>query len=159
MRHGEARTRENVRRSPSPPRSEAKRRWAWRIKNNGAREASERNGGISGSDYSAVINQTGTKDLENNLANMNKTDASDAEMMEACKEFEAYMVEQIYKSMEKTIIKADEEENEYESYFGDMRIQQYAKQVVAQGNLGLAQQLYESMKRNQGTSPADITEE
>lgn len=115
--------------------------------------------GISGSDYSAVVNQTTTKDLENNLANMNKIDASDIEMMQACKEFEAYMVEQVYKAMEKTIIKADEEENEYESYFGDMRVQEYAKQVTNQGNLGLAQQLYESMKRNQGINPDQITEE
>ena len=66
------------------------------------------------------------------------------------------MIEQVYKSMEKTIIKADEDENEYETYFGDMRIQQYAKSVVDQGGVGLAQQLYEAMKRNSG--PTTLTE-
>lgn len=115
--------------------------------------------GISGTDYSAMVNQTSSKDLEKNLAGMGKANATDDEMMKACKEFEAYMVEQVYKAMEKTIIKADEEENEYESYFGDMRIQQYAQQISDQGTLGLAQQLYESMKRNQGVNPAQITEE
>ena len=106
--------------------------------------------GITGNDYAAITNQTQTKDLENNLSYINVETASDAEMMNACKEFEAYMVEQMYKSMEKTIIKADEEENEYEQYFGDMRVQQYAQMVTDQGGFGLAQQLYEAMKRNQG---------
>lgn len=112
--------------------------------------------GISGTDYSSVINQTQTSGLENSLGNISGANATDDEMMNACKEFEAYMIEQIYKSMEKTIIKADEEENEYETYFGDMRIQQYAKSVVDQGGVGLAQQLYDAMKRNSG--PTTLTE-
>ena len=112
--------------------------------------------GISGNDYSSIIAQTQTNGLENSLENISGAKATDDEMMNACKEFEAYMIEQIYKSMEKTIIKADEEENEYETYFGDMRIQEYAKSVVDQGGIGLAQQLYEAMKRNSG--PTTLTE-
>lgn len=116
--------------------------------------------GISGTDYSSVIAQTGTSGLEGALGNLDKTQATDDEMMNACKKFEAYMIEQVYKSMEKTIIKADEEENEYETYFGDMRIQQYAKSVVDQGGVGLAQQLYDAMKRNSGpTSLHEATTE
>lgn len=111
---------------------------------------------ISGTDYSSVIAQTQTGGLESTLGSIDKTKATDDEMMNACKEFEAYMIEQVYKSMEKTIIKADEDENEYETYFGDMRIQQYAKSVVDQGGVGLAQQLYEAMKRNSG--PTTLTE-
>lgn len=111
---------------------------------------------ISGSDYSSVIAQTQTSGLEGTLGAMDSTKATDDEMMAACKEFETYMIEQIYKSMEKTIMKADEEENEYETYFGDMRIQQYAKSVVDQGGVGLAQQLYDAMKRNSG--PTTLTE-
>ena len=34
------------------------------------------------------------------------------------------------------------------AYFGDMMYQEYAKQITENGELGLAQQLYESMKRN-----------
>ncbi len=109
--------------------------------------------GINGSDYSSVINQTQNKDLENSLNNIGKTSATDDEMMEACKEFETYMIEQIYKNMEKTIMKAEEEENEYEAYFGDMRVQQYAKSVMEQGGFGLANQLYEAMSRNSATKP------
>ena len=112
--------------------------------------------GISGNDYSNVIAQTKTSGLEGTLGNIDSSKATDDEMMNACKEFEAYMVEQVYKSMEKTIIKAEEDENEYETYFGDMRIQQYAQSVVDQGGIGLAQQLYDAMKRNSG--PTTLTE-
>lgn len=112
--------------------------------------------GISGNDYSSIIAQTQTNGLENSLENISGAKSTDDEIMNACKEFETYMIEQIYKSMEKTIIKADEEENEYETYFGDMRIQEYAKSVVDQGGIGLAQQLYEAMKRNSG--PTTLTE-
>lgn len=106
--------------------------------------------GISGTDYSSIINQTQTGKLEETINKTDKENTSTDEMMEACKEFEAYMIEQIYKSMEKTIIKADDEENEYQEYFGDMQIQEYAKTAVEQGGFGLANQLYEAMLNNQG---------
>ncbi len=113
--------------------------------------------GISGTDYSAVINKTQTSGLENTLGSVNKGQATDDEMMKACKEFEQYMIEQVYKSMEKTVIKADEEEeNQYTEYFGDMQVQEYAKSVMNQGGFGLAQQMYEAMVRNQG--PTSITQ-
>lgn len=102
--------------------------------------------GATSSDYASIYNQT-TSNLENNLK---KTLATDDEMMQACKEFEAYMIEQVYKSMDKTIIRADEDKNEYEEYFGDLRTQEFAKLATDQGGIGLAQQLYEAMKRNSG---------
>lgn len=102
--------------------------------------------GISGTDYSSVIRQTQTTNIENSLNSLDKTNAADEEMMEACKEFEAYMIEQVYKQMQKTVMKSDDEKNDYEEYFGDMQIQQYAKIATEQGGFGLAQQLYEAMK-------------
>lgn len=107
--------------------------------------------GINPGDYSSVFNQYQTSGLQQSIGGINVDNSTDAEMMNACKEFETYMIEQIYKSMEKTVMKADEEENDYEQYFGDMRIQQYAQSVMDQGGLGLAQQLYEGMKRNTTT--------
>lgn len=77
--------------------------------------------------------------------------SSDDDMMTACKEFEAYLVEQMLKGMEKTIPKNDDEkENDYLAHFGDMMYENVAEQIADNGELGLAQQLYESMKRNQG---------
>ncbi len=108
--------------------------------------------GIGGEDYAAYLTQNNTSSLESALAKIDSNEIIDAEAMKACKEFEVYMVEQMYKSMEKTVMKADEEESEYEQYFGDMRVQEYAKAVSEQGSIGLAEQLYESMKRNQGVT-------
>ena len=110
-------------------------------------------GGIGSGDYMPLIQDTQGKNYENIIGNSDNTDES---MLEACKEFEKYMIEQIYKGMEKTIDRA-EEKSEYEEYFGEMRISQYADSVMEQGGIGLARQLYESMKRNMGTPV--ITEE
>lgn len=110
---------------------------------------------ISGIDISTYYNDyytqaanASTSALSNTLNGVNQ-DTSDEELMDACKEFEAYFLEQIYKGMEKTIMKSDEEENDYVSAFSDMRIEEYARLATEQGDgIGLAKQLYESMKRN-----------
>lgn len=100
------------------------------------------------SDYYTQATNASTEALSSTLDQVNNN-SSDEEMMEACKEFEAYFLEQIYKGMEKTIMRADEKENDYESAFKDMRIQNYAKLATEQGDgIGLAKQLFESMKRN-----------
>lgn len=76
-------------------------------------------------------------------------ETTDEEMMEACKTFESYMVEQMIKALEKTIPKnEDEKENDYVSSFKDNLFQEYAQQITDSGELGIAQQLYESMKLN-----------
>lgn len=86
--------------------------------------------------------------LESKLSN-GLEDATDEETMEVCKDFEAYLLEQMFKEMEKTVkIGDDDEENEYMEYFGDMQYQQYAEQIADSGQLGIAQMLYESMKNN-----------
>ena len=73
--------------------------------------------------------------------------SSDEELMEVCKEFEAYFVEQVLKEMQKTVHSSDED-SDYYQYFGDILWQEYAEDIAGSGQLGLAQQLYESMKRN-----------
>ena len=99
-------------------------------------------------DYYTKVNEASTQALQSTLQGVNK-DSTDEELMDACKEFEAYFIEQVYKGMEKTIMKSDEDENDYVSTFGDMRIEAYAKAATSQGEgIGLAKQLYESMKRN-----------
>lgn len=77
--------------------------------------------------------------------------ATDDELMSACKEFEAYFVEQMFKEMVKTIPEADSASS-YTSnlvdYYKDNMIQEIASETSEQGSLGLAQMLYEQMKRN-----------
>lgn len=75
------------------------------------------------------------------------SDTDDETLMEACKGFETYLVEQVYKEMEKTV-KDEEDENEYLACFGDTLIQEYAKATTESGSLGLAQKLFQSIKNN-----------
>jgi flagellar protein FlgJ len=95
---------------------------------------------------SALGNTTNTDKITTTL---NNGEASDEELMDACKGFEAYLLEQVFKGMEKTVMKNDdEEENDYVTQFGDMLYEEYAEQATESSNLGIAQMLYESMKRN-----------
>lgn len=86
--------------------------------------------------------------LEKSLSNNIKGN-TDEELMEVCKSFESYLVEQVFKKMEATVPKDDEEDGEYVKYFKDMMYQNYAEDATNTQGLGIAQMLYESMKRNQ----------
>lgn len=75
--------------------------------------------------------------------------ATDEELMSVCKEFEAYFVEQMFKAMKKTIPENEEESATSEfDMFEDTLYQEYAKQTAESGQLGMAQMLFEQMKRN-----------
>jgi flagellar protein FlgJ len=88
-----------------------------------------------------------TSKLENTLKNSDN--ATDEDLMKACKSFEAYLLEQVFKGMEKTIQKNEEEEgNDYMEQFGDMLYEEYAKAATENEGYGVAQMLYDSMKRN-----------
>lgn len=89
-----------------------------------------------------------TNQLESKLAG-NLENATDEEMMDACKSFETYLVSQVMKQVKETIGKSDDDEGEYMNYFGDMLYEKYASDITESGELGIAQQLYEAMKRNQ----------
>jgi flagellar protein FlgJ len=53
----------------------------------------------------------------------------------------------MFKEMKKSV-GSEEDQGEYVSYFGDMLYEKYADDVVETGGMGIAQMLYESMKRN-----------
>ena len=82
---------------------------------------------------------------------------SDEELMEACKEFEAYFTEQIFKNMRKSMVPASEEDagsmSTLKNYFEDELWKNYSSAAADQSNNGLAQMLYEQMKR---TNTIDI---
>lgn len=98
--------------------------------------------------YSSYINSDSSKKLDSVSKDYSK--ATDDELMEACKEFEAYFIEQVFKGMEKTIPKSEEsDDNTMAEYFKEELISKYAKKATDAGNgLGIAQMLYEQMKRN-----------
>ena len=78
-------------------------------------------------------------------------DASNEEMLEACKEFEQYFIEQVLKEVKKTIPKDSLlGDNEYMNMFEDQMYQSVAEKITESGELGLAQQLYDSMVAQAG---------
>ncbi len=114
---------------------------------------------LTNKDYSSYVSQAQMGNLTNQIKKSSSTDATDEEMLSACKEFEAYLVEQVYKQVQSTIKSDDSDDNPYADYAYDLQAQQYAKLVSDQGKLGLAQQLYESMKKqNAAVTPEELHE-
>lgn len=99
--------------------------------------------------YKAQQSQSTSK-LETEL-DADFTQKTEDELMDACKEFEAYFLEMMFKEMMKTIPK-DEESSSYTTnimdYYQDSMLQELAADSTETNSLGLAQQLYEQMKRN-----------
>ncbi len=102
---------------------------------------------LSGSLTSSLTKATSTtaSNLEQSLGSLN--DATDEEMLDACKSFEAYFVEKLIDAMREMAKSDEEEENDYLAQFGNLQYQEYAKEIADSGQLGIAQMLYESMKR------------
>ena len=95
--------------------------------------------------------------LASKLSNLEN--ASDEELMDACKSFEAYMLEQVLKQTKEAMVPKDEdEENDYLKMFGDKLYEGYAQTITDSGQLGIAQKLFEAMKRDYGKriDPADL---
>lgn len=91
---------------------------------------------------------TGKVKAEDLTSALNKSsNATDEELMDACKSFESYLLEQVFKGMEKTVMKS-EEENDYLAQFGDTLYEAVAEDATEGQGMGIAQMLYESMKRN-----------
>lgn len=135
--------------------------------------------GITGLDN--IYNNYTTKktdSLENKLNSSDLSSATDDELMSVCKDFESYFVEQMLKSMEKmSKIDSDDDDNSslfssmagitgtsdsgmstLSSYFGGEMLSHLADSITESNGgkgLGLAQTLYEQMKRNYQTTQID----
>ena len=93
--------------------------------------------------------------LQGSLEKTDYSKSTEDELMAVCKEFESYFTEQVFKSLERMVPESDEESSSsmssYMDYFGDMLTQEYATAATESDNgrgLGIAQMLYEQMKRN-----------
>lgn len=77
--------------------------------------------------------------------------STDAEMLDACKKFEAYFIEQVLKEVKKTIPENEEMDGPTSNlvdYFKDNMIQEFSAKIQETSGIGLAQQMFEQMKRN-----------
>ncbi|MBQ1993617.1 MAG: rod-binding protein [Lachnospiraceae bacterium] len=90
------------------------------------------------------ITSSKSSSLQSDLKNVNDK-SSDDELMNACKGFESYFVQKIIEQAKKTV-KSEDDQGEYMQYFGDTLNQTYADIIADSGSVGLAKQLYDSMK-------------
>ena len=118
---------------------------------------------------SQAVSNANTSKLKNALSGISEagnksgqtavTSADDEKLLDACKQFESYFVEQMYKEMMATVPEdpLDTGTNSMlVDYYKDNLVKEYASQTTDQGSLGLAQMLYEQMKRNIGQTPEEI---
>lgn len=100
--------------------------------------------------YTSASDQSASR-LENQL-DKDYSKVNNDELMDACKQFEAYFLEQMFKEMMKTIPESEESSSAsgMVDYFKDQMVQNIATESTEQNSLGLAQMLYEQMKRNYG---------
>ncbi len=99
--------------------------------------------------YSSLVGATNNSKTDSIKSTLNNSSSSDEDLMKACKSFESYLMEQVFKSMDSTVDKSeDEENNDYMKQFGDMLYEKVADDSTDTQSVGLAQMLYESMKRN-----------
>ncbi len=110
------------------------------------------------SDVYANASRQSAEKLQNQLKS-DYSQATEDELMDVCKQFEAYFLEQMFKEMVKTIPTSEESSGSTSSmmdYYKDMMIQNVASTATEQSGLGLAQMLYEQMRRNYGMDGVDM---
>lgn len=116
--------------------------------------------GSLASSYSDIYgSDTASSRLEEHLKS-DYSKATDDELMDACKQFESYFLEQMFKAMVKTIPENKDSSSSGMSmldYFKDEMIQKVAADSTEQNSLGLAQMLYEQMKRNYDTDAGGLS--
>lgn len=91
-----------------------------------------------------------TSSLDTTL-NKDYSSSGDDELLDVCKEFEAYFTEQVFKALKSMVPENEDESSSTKSTlntFEDMLYQEYAESATEGEGLGIAQMLYEQMKRN-----------
>lgn len=84
----------------------------------------------------------------------------DRELKKACQEFEAIMLDMLFRQMKATIIKSGlVEEDPGREIFETMLDEELMEQASQRGSLGLADMLYKQLSRQYGISPSPKTSE
>lgn len=106
-------------------------------------------------DYSKYLSQSSQASAKmDQFKNMDYAEATDEELMGACKQFEEYFVEMTLKEVFKTVDLFGESESTSNAMatskdlMKDSMVQTFAEKITEESNLGLAEQLYQSMRRN-----------
>lgn len=110
--------------------------------------------------YTSVTGEARATELARNLSGRAENASTDDELMDVCKQFESYMLEQVFKHMDKTVMRnndgKDASTENLVDYFRSRSIQELASQSTEKQGLGIAQQLYEQLRRNYGLDENSI---
>ena len=107
----------------------------------------------------SMLNMTNTDATTNYNANALKkslngvsSETSADELMQVCKDFESYFVEEVIKEVKKNLLPDDEEKDASLStmtdYTMDFAVEKVADELIDQVGGNFTQSLYEQMKRN-----------
>lgn len=106
-------------------------------------------------DYQSYLSNSSTATAKmDQIKNTDYKNATDEELMDACKQFEEYFVEMALKEVFKTVDlfgmgeSTSNAMSTSKDFMKDSIVQKFAEKITEESGLGLAQQLYESMKRN-----------
>ena len=120
--------------------------------------------GVSSSAYGAYTKENHFADeVKKTISKTSKNSTKD-ELWDACKQFEAYFLEQVFKSMEESVttfsdrnedsigsaLSMDATSNSLVDYFKNQTLQDIASTTTNTQSTGLAKMLYENMKRTYG---------
>ena len=108
-------------------------------------------------DISALQNKVDTNQyqankMKNSIKNLSK-DTKEDELMQVCKDFESYFIEEVIKEMKNNMLDKEDEDSSLATltdFHMDSVIEKVSDQVLDQSGMNLTQQLYEQMKRNYG---------
>ena len=106
-----------------------------------------------GDTYFTNYSADATDAVSDRVTNQIQNAGTDEEMLDACKQFEQYMIQQMLKSMEESakVFSDDEDDSsgDYVEMFQDNYLSAIAEQMVNSGQgLGIAEQLYNSINQN-----------
>ena len=105
-------------------------------------------------EYAMQQSKNASAEAVKNKVQSTSAKSSDDELWAACKSFEAYLIERVMTKTKEAIIPSDENENKYLTMFKGKLYEEYANQIAENGELGIAQQLYEAMRRDYGRPSA-----
>lgn len=113
--------------------------------------------------YANQVKNTSSNKMSQSISSKDYSNATDEELMNVCKDFESYFVEQVLKQAMDVFTSGEESSsgamNTLQGYYKDNLIKEYAGKITENQDMGLAKTLYEQMKRNYSTEsikPADI---
>lgn len=114
-------------------------------------------------EYAASESRNASADLIKSKIQNVSDKSSDDELWAACKSFESYFLEQMFKEMQKSVdaLKTETQDNATATlvdYFKDQTLQDICETTVETQSNGFAQMLYENLKRNYDIPTAESTE-